>query len=106
MKKEEKETLAMTRDTGREASAIRLVAARKAIGMTQSELGELVGIKKAAISNAESGRSFPSRSVLVYLHRNHRIDFNFMMAGELSQLPQDVQQMLLDCLLEIGSHSD
>lgn len=103
---EEKEKLARTRDAGLEAAAVRLQAARRVTGMTQGDLGQFGGVKKAAIANAEKARAYPGRSLLVYLHRQHRIDFNFMIAGEFAQLPQDVQDQLFVALQEIADEAD
>jgi transcriptional regulator with XRE-family HTH domain len=98
MNYERKELLARTGDGSNEAAAIRLQAARKAIGLSQTALGEFGGVKVAAINNMEKARSYPARSVMMYLFREHRIDFNFLIAGSFSQLPQDVQDRLFSCL--------
>ncbi|WP_306150618.1 helix-turn-helix transcriptional regulator [Roseovarius sp. MMSF_3281] len=103
---DEKASLARTGDTGKEAAAIRLRAARKSIGLSQPELGKKSGLTKAAISNAEAASSLPSRKVMIYLYREHRIDFNFMICGEFSQLPGDVQDRLFETLSETESGQD
>lgn len=103
---EQKEILARTRDASLEAAAARLLAARRVTGLTQAELGEFGGVKKAAIANAEKARAYPGRGVLLYLHREHRIDFNFMIAGEFVQLPQDVQERLFSALVETSKEAD
>lgn len=103
---EEKEALARTRDTSKEAAAVRLLAARRVTGLSQGEFGSATNVSKAAIANAENGRSYPSRDAMIFLHREHRIDFNFMIAGEFSQLPLDVQTRLFETLASSVSELD
>lgn len=91
---EEKKALARTDDLSKEAAAVRLAAARRAAGLSQDQLGKAVGIKKAAISNAENAQSYPGRSVMIHLYREHRIDLNFLVTGDFAQLPGDVQDRL------------
>jgi hypothetical protein len=42
----------------------------------------------------------------MYLFREHRIDFNFTMAGAFSGLPADVQERLFAELVKIDSKAD
>ncbi|MZR14247.1 helix-turn-helix domain-containing protein [Maritimibacter sp. DP07] len=98
-----KTELARTGDESAEAAALRLRAAREAIQMSQIELGAAVGRGKSAISNMEKARSFVSMDVMRYLFREHRIDFNFMMAGLYAQLPGDVQDRLFAELATLNS---
>ena len=100
---EEKRALARTGDFSKEAAALRLRAARRAAGLGQADLGAAAKITKAAISNSENAQSYPGRSVMIYLYREHRIDLNFMICGEFSQLPGDVQETLFSAL-EAESH--
>lgn len=95
---EEKEKLARSRDTSLEASGLRLKAARDLAGMSQVELGKASGVTKAAISNIEKARSYPSRKLMLYLRQEHRVDFNFLIYGDFSQLPGDVQETLFAIL--------
>lgn len=103
---ETKKRLARTGDAEKAAAAIRLRAARTAIQYSQEQLGHAGGVKKAAISNAENGSVFPNRSVLLFLNREHRIDFNFMMNGDFVQLPGDVQDQLFAALASLESATD
>jgi transcriptional regulator with XRE-family HTH domain len=103
MNYDEKSLLARTGDTSKKAAALRLRAARLAIGLSQAELGEAAKITKAAINNAEAALSHPSRNVLIKLYREHRIDLNFMVCGEFSQLPGDVQDRLFETLSKLNS---
>ncbi|MBU3262091.1 helix-turn-helix domain-containing protein [Roseovarius sp. PS-C2] len=103
---EDKTKLARTGDTSKEAAGIRLTAARKSIGLSQADLGKAVKVTKAAINNAESAMSYPSRNLMIYLYRQHRIDLNFMVCGDYAQLPGDIQDRLFEKLSEIENTSD
>lgn len=102
----EKERLALFADISERASAIRTKAARNYAGLSQADFGEKGGVKKAAITNIEKGRSFPSRQLMTYLHREHRIDYNFIIHGGFSQLPSDVQDRLFPLLEAVHSEWD
>lgn len=103
METRSKTDLARTGDESTEAAALRLRAARDAVGLSQIDLGNAVGRGKSAISNMEKARSFVSMDVMRYLFREHRIDFNFMMAGLYAQLPGDVQDRLFVALEALDS---
>ena len=47
----------------------RIAAVRKAAGLTQEQLGELLGVTRQAVSKWESGASDPSTSNLLALAR-------------------------------------
>ncbi|WP_421998162.1 XRE family transcriptional regulator [Roseovarius confluentis] len=107
MEYDEKAALARTGDTSKEAAAVRLKAARRSLKLGQLQLAKASGLTKAAISNAEAAASsYPSRKVLIYLYREHRIDLNFMICGEFSQLPGDVQDRLFDQLSQLENGLD
>lgn len=100
-----KEALAMTRDMTPKAAAIRVLAARLAIGMGQEQLAQDMGegMTKQKMANAERGANYPPQSLLKYLHRQHGIDFNFMMHGDFSHLHPDLQARLFDALARAHS---
>lgn len=91
---EEKERLARLNDMGLEALAIRLRAARLTTGLSQKDLAEKAGVSNTVLNNAEQGVTAPNTLVMRYLYRAHRIDFNFLLNGNFSQLPADVQDRL------------
>ncbi len=96
---EHKTRLARVNDMGLEAAAIRLRAAFIVTGLKQHlDLAKATGVSKTVLSNAMSGSTYPNRDILKYLYRAHRIDFNFMMNGDFSQLPGDVQERLFPAL--------
>lgn len=106
MNTDHKTRLAMTGETDNSAASLRLRAARKMIGFTQEQLAEAGGVKKSAVTAMERGRSFPNRGILVFLYREYRIDFNFMIAGAYAQLPGDVQAQLFDALSDAHDELD
>lgn len=93
-----KQQLAMINDCGVRAAAIRVRAARLMAGLTQSQLSSITGVGPTTISNIEKGMQFPSRKVLQYFYHEHRLDFNFMMAGLYAALPGDVQERIFPFL--------
>lgn len=96
---DEKEKIARKGDMGVEACAIRLIAARNATeAASQKAFATACGVSQTSYNNMEKGLQFPNRDVMRYLYRGHRIDFNFMMNGDFSQLPSDVLEKLFEQL--------
>jgi transcriptional regulator with XRE-family HTH domain len=95
---DEKLRLARQGDMSLEACAIRLKAARLATGMMQKDFAAAAGFGKSTLANQEAGTTYPSREVMRYLYRAHRIDFNFILHGDFAQLPADVQAALFEQL--------
>ena len=107
MNLEQKTALAHVNDMGLAATAIRLRAAFMLTGLKRhQDLAEAAGVSKTVLSNAMAGSTYPNRDVLKYLHRAHRIDFNFMMNGDFAQLPGDVQDRLFQALEAANSEWD
>lgn len=94
----DKKRLAMTGDMSRAACATRLRAAITLTGMTQTEIAAQINRKASSITNQIKGDQFPSRELMNYLYEEHRVDFNFMMAGSHNQLPGDVAEKLFEIL--------
>ena len=90
---EQKERLARLGDISPDAVRARLLAARNSIGMKQQDMASEVGLKKTTFNSQET-RGAPSAVTMRYYHRQHRIDFNFILHGDFAQLPQDVQERL------------
>ncbi|WP_206612984.1 helix-turn-helix domain-containing protein [Paenirhodobacter populi] len=103
MDSDEKHRLAKFGEVGLEACAIRLRASRKVTGLQQKEMAAAAHVSKSVLNNAEMGLTYPNREIMQYLYREHRIDFNFMMAGLYAQLPGDVQERLFPAL-EVASN--
>jgi DNA-binding XRE family transcriptional regulator len=90
---EQKEHLSRLGNISPEAVRIRLLAARNSISLKQQDLAIAVGLKKTTF-NSQEMRGAPSAVTMRYYHRQHRIDFNFILHGDFAQLPQDVQERL------------
>ena len=104
---EARSALARVNDMGLAATAIRLRAAFVVSGLAQySDLAKAAGISKTVLSNAMAGSTYPNRDLMKYLYRAHRIDFNFLMNGDFSQLPGDVQEKLFPALAAASSEWD
>ena len=96
---EARERLARTGDTSDEAISRRLKAAEKVSGMAQKEIAAHLGLSPTTLnSQVRSGR--PSVKLMRYFYRSFRIDFNFILHGDLPQLPSNVQMELLAALGE------
>ena len=63
----------------------RIASVRKAAGLTQEQLGELVGVSRQAVSKWESGASDPSTSNLLALAKLYGVSAEDLLreaAGE------------------------
>ena len=106
METEHKEALARIKDMGLAATAIRLRAAILYTKMQQKDFAAACGVSATVLSNALGGLTYPSRDVMVYLYREHRIDFNFVLHGDFAQLPGDVRDRLFPALEAATSEWD
>ena len=97
-----KEKLARRHDDSVEACAIRLRAARLMTGLSQADAATEAGASNTALNNAERARNYPQTKVMRWLYRAHRVDFNFLLAGEFSQLPADVQSAIFAILSDMN----
>lgn len=96
---ESKRRLAWTGEIGKAACAVRLRAARALTGLNQRELSLVLKMRNSTnLNSMENGVTFPTREVMRYFYEEHRIDFNFLVAGEYNQLPGDVQERLFPAL--------
>ena len=60
----------------------RIKKLRKELGLTQQEMADLVGIKRAAISNYEIGRNDPSDSVISLFCREFGVSEKWLRTGD------------------------
>lgn len=102
----EKERLARRHDSSKAACAARLSAAVASTGIKQKQIAIEASIGEAVISNAKKGLNYPTMPIMRWLYRGHRIDFNFLMSGEFSQLPADVQDRLFDALQRLDVENE
>ena len=97
----DKERLALINDDSSEACALRLRAARMHTGLSQKDAAAEAGCGQTAWNNAEKARNYPQLGMMRWLYRAHRIDFNFILAGEFAQLPADVHLSIFSILEEL-----
>lgn len=55
---------------------------RKALGLTQQEFADRLGIKRGAVANYEIGRNTPIDSVIILLCREFRVNEMWLRTGE------------------------
>ncbi len=100
---EDREKLFRLNDDSDEAVALRLRAAREVAGYKrQRDFAEALELNYKTY-HAQESKGRPTPSTVRFLHRNHRIDFNFVYNGDFLQLPGDVQQALETALSETDS---
>ena len=89
-----KEKIFRLNDDSDEAVAVRIKAARIAAGyVKQTDFATALGIPYKTY-HAQEKKGHPAISTVRFLHKNHRIDFNFVYNGDFSQLPGDVRDAL------------
>lgn len=60
----------------------RIKTLRKALGLTQQEFADKIGIKRGAVANYELGRNEPIDAVLSLICREFRVDEHWLRTGE------------------------
>ena len=60
----------------------RIAAVRKAAGLTQEQLGELLGVSRQAVSRWESGQTSPDASTLAALCEKLRVSADYLLLGK------------------------
>ncbi len=98
MQSEVKNQLCLKGKTDKVAAAIRFKAARLVTGLSQTAIGERIGVGPSQISNVEAGLSYPSWGALVFLYEEHRVNVDFIVAGDYAKLPLDVAEPLFEKL--------
>lgn len=73
----------------------RLKAARIALGLSQKELYETLGVKAAAWSHWEGGKRMPDPVVMFELYKRHGITLEWIYGGDPKGLPFGVAQIVL-----------
>lgn len=66
----------------RKAIGRRFREARKALGLTQVDLSDALGLYQSSITRIEMGAGFPSLRICRYLRENHHISMNWLINGE------------------------
>lgn len=94
MQIEERERLFGLNDDSPHAIRRRLRAARLVAGFPrQKDFAAALNINPKTY-HAQESKGLPAVSTVRFLHRNHRIDFNYVFNGDFLQLPGDVQNAL------------
>ncbi len=89
----------MTRDRNPgnlKAVGARLRAARLALGLTQKDLYEPLGVKPATWNHWESGKRLPDPLVMAKLKDMLGISMDWIYAGDPSALPFSLARVVLD----------
>jgi len=73
----------------------RLRAARLALGLTQKDLYEPLGVKPATWNHWESGKRLPDPLVMTKLKEMHGITMDWIYAGDASALPFSLARVVL-----------
>ena len=60
----------------------RIAAVRRAAGLTQEQLGELLGVSRQAVSRWESGQTSPDVSTLAALCEKLRVSADYVLLGK------------------------
>nr|MBE6544880.1 helix-turn-helix transcriptional regulator [Oscillospiraceae bacterium] len=66
---------------------------RKKTGLTQMQLGEMLGITDRAVSKWENGRSLPDSSIMLELCRILKITVNDLLCGEVIKVDNYNEKM-------------
>jgi DNA-binding XRE family transcriptional regulator len=100
--------LARLGDMSKEAVAFRVRAARESIQprVSQKDMATRVGATNTTYGNWETGVAYVSLGAMLYLYRSHRIDFNFVLHGNLDQLPHDVREALIAAMRRVRTRLD
>lgn len=88
----------MTRDRNPDnlrAIGARLRAVRLALGLTQKDLYEPLGVKAATWNHWESGKRLPDPLVMAKLKEMHGISMDWIYAGDPSALPFSLAKIML-----------
>ena len=73
----------------------RLRAARLALGLSQKDLYEAIGVKAATWNHWESGKRIPDPLSMAEFYRLHGVTMEWIYAGDPKGLPFGVAQMIL-----------
>ena len=81
-----------------------IAARRKAVGLTQAELAEKLGITDRAVSKWETGRTMPDTALMLELCNILKINVNDLLCGEeisMNDNNQRNEQLILDMAKEV-----
>lgn len=78
---------------------------RREIGLTQMQLGEMLGITDRAVSKWERGRSLPDSSIMLELCRILKISVNDLLSGEVITM-DNYNEKLENNLIEMAKRKE
>ena len=73
----------------------RLKAARLALGLSQKELYDAIGVKAATWNHWESGKRMPDPMAMAELYRLHGVTMEWIYAGDPRGLPFGIARSIL-----------
>lgn len=85
----------------------RIKELRKALGLTQQEFSERIGVKRNTVAQYEMGRNPPNDTVITLICREFRVSETWLRTGEGEMfLPVDADEELAQVLAEIKLSDD
>lgn len=94
---DEKETLFQRGNASDEAVRRRLRAALSISDRPQKEIAAELGISPTTL-NSQIMSGHPKKDLMVFIYRNLKIDFNFLLFGDFLQLSEATQIALIEAL--------
>lgn len=73
----------------------RLAATRKALELTQEELGDAIGVSRTALGNWETGIRLPDPAAMARLARRFQVPMDWIYLGDPASLPHRLAGTLL-----------
>ena len=71
----------------------RIAAVRKAAGLTQEQLGELLGVTRQAVSKWESGQTTPDAATIAALCEKLHVSADYVLLGNTAASPKRMPTM-------------
>lgn len=68
----------------------RIKELRKSQRLTQTELGNRIGINQRQIAHIEGGKSFPSFTTLIKITNNFKCDLKYLFEFECKNYPKNI----------------
>jgi DNA-binding XRE family transcriptional regulator len=76
---------------------------REAIGKTQTQLADELGVYQSTITNIEVGKTFPGIKYLYYFHRKYRLNVNWLL-NDLGETFVSLEEQLAGAVSMLGCH--
>lgn len=94
-------------DTRAIEAGARLRRVREHLGLSGEELGVAIGVSKATISNAETGKYWPDGKLLHYLAHKYGVREAYILRGELPVLGEISQgsPLEIDDAITVGNEA-